>query len=65
MAQIAIFIETNDDKCSFNCPFLDDNECLLFRVDLEDEKLPKNTRLQDEAEPYKMRSTRCLRFDFN
>ena len=60
---ISIEIDDLDDRtCGEHCPFLQDDECLLFSCDLEETILPKNHVWQDGVSPTRQRTYRCLTF---
>jgi hypothetical protein len=60
--KLQIFVEIDDNEeetCGRNCPFLEDDTCLLFNRYLEETVLPKGYSWQDDTEPTRQRCHRC------
>ena len=53
--------DCDNDVCGFNCPFLEDDTCLLFSKELHDTILPEHYEWQDS--PTKDRCFQCFGFD--
>ena len=59
--QYTIKITLEDSNtCGRDCPFLEEDTCLLFHSDLNDTVLPANFQWQDGQIPTKQRHHRCF-----
>lgn len=60
--ELTVKVTTDGNACADHCAFLDDDECLLFRRELSDTRLPEGYEWNDR-QPTKSRHWRCYSFD--